>query len=53
MYVALEGPTPRRTLATLLWPGAARPEGSLRVALHALREVHPDVLGGEDRLITP
>ena len=53
VYVALEGPTPRRTLATLLWPGAARPEGSLRVALHALREVHPDVLGGEDRLITP
>ncbi|MXV18842.1 ATP-binding protein [Deinococcus xianganensis] len=53
VYVALEGPTPRRTLATLLWPGAARPEGSLRVALHALREVHPDALGGEDRLTTP
>ncbi|MDR6220547.1 ATP-binding protein [Deinococcus soli (ex Cha et al. 2016)] len=53
VYVALEGPTPRRTLATLLWPGAARPEGSLRVALHALREVHPGALGGEDRLITP
>ncbi|GGN38457.1 ATP-binding protein [Deinococcus daejeonensis] len=53
VYVAHEGPTPRRTLATLLWPGAARPEGSLRVALHALREVHPGALGGEDRLITP
>ncbi|GGK98503.1 ATP-binding protein [Deinococcus radiotolerans] len=53
VYVAFEGPTPRRTLATLLWPGAARPEGSLRVALHALREVHPDALGGEDRLTTP
>lgn len=53
VYVALEGPTPRRTLATLLWPGAARPEGSLRVALHALREVHPGALGGEDRLSTP
>ncbi|NTY00338.1 ATP-binding protein [Deinococcus sp. JMULE3] len=53
VYVTLEGPTPRRTLATLLWPDAARPEGSLRVALHALREVHPGALGGEDRLSTP
>ncbi|WP_155298284.1 ATP-binding protein [Deinococcus kurensis] len=53
VYVSLEGPTPRRRLATLLWPGAARPEGSLRVALHALREVYPDALGGEERLSTP
>ncbi|GGR98375.1 AAA family ATPase [Deinococcus sedimenti] len=52
VYVALEGPTPRRQLATLLWPGAARPEGSLRVALHTLRETHPDALGGEERLTT-
>ncbi|RJF75217.1 hypothetical protein D3875_01495 [Deinococcus cavernae] len=36
-YVILEGPTPRRRLAELLWPQASQPDSSLRVALHGLR----------------
>ncbi|MCD0177649.1 hypothetical protein IHN32_17065, partial [Deinococcus sp. 14RED07] len=30
VFVGLEGPAPRRQLAALLWPRAAKPEGSLR-----------------------
>ncbi|WP_221089704.1 hypothetical protein [Deinococcus aquaedulcis] len=52
VIVALEGPTTRRHLAALLWPRAAKPEVSLRVALHALREYCPDALWGEERLST-
>ncbi|MVN86985.1 hypothetical protein GO986_09425 [Deinococcus sp. HMF7620] len=50
--VALDGPTSRRHLAALLWPRAAKPEASLRVALHALRESCPGALSGEERLDT-
>ncbi|PTA67927.1 hypothetical protein C8263_09350 [Deinococcus arcticus] len=52
VIVALEGPTTRRHLAALLWPRAAKPEVSLRVALHALREYCPEALWGEERLFT-
>ncbi|MFC3917705.1 hypothetical protein ACFOUS_13445 [Deinococcus metalli] len=51
-YVALEGPTPRRDLRTLLWPNARQPESSLRVALYVLREAVPGALDGEERLET-
>ncbi|GGR54640.1 hypothetical protein GCM10008959_15500 [Deinococcus seoulensis] len=51
VFVGLEGPTPRRQLAGLLWPRAAKPEVSLRVALHALREHDGGALGGEERLV--
>lgn len=40
-YLALEGPQPRRRLATLLWPDTARPLSNLSVALSALRRVVP------------
>ncbi|MGM9320753.1 hypothetical protein ACS0QO_07485, partial [Deinococcus aquaticus] len=50
VFVSLEGPAPRRQLAALLWPRAAKPEVSLRVALHALREFDAGALGGEERL---
>ncbi|WP_295818727.1 hypothetical protein [uncultured Deinococcus sp.] len=51
-YVALEGPTPRRDMRTLLWPRARQPESSLRVALYVMREAAPGALEGEDRLET-
>lgn len=51
VFVGLEGPAPRRQLAALLWPRAAKPEGSLRVALHALREHDGSALGGDERLV--
>jgi predicted ATPase len=35
-YVALEGASSREHLATLFWPGAARPLSNLSVALHTL-----------------
>lgn len=38
LYLTLEGPTPRQTLRTLLWPNARQPDASLRVALHELRK---------------
>lgn len=47
-FVALEGPTPRRRLAELLWPGAQQPDSSLRVALHALRDRNAGALRSED-----
>ncbi|MFC4426479.1 AAA family ATPase [Deinococcus navajonensis] len=51
-FVALEGPTPRRRLAELLWPGAQQPDSSLRVALHALRDLEPSVLDRQEPLAT-
>lgn len=50
-YVILEGPTPRRRLAELLWPQASQPDSSLRVALHGLRsgkEKKEKLLDSED-----
>lgn len=52
VYVALEGQTPRRQLAELLWPDAQKPDSSLRVALHALRERFPDAIRQDDPLET-
>lgn len=49
-YLALEGATSRRKLAELLWPGAPQPDNNLRVALHAVRDVQPDILSGETAL---
>ena len=51
VYLALEGPTPRRHFRTLLWPSARQPESSLRVALHALRDAAPHALEGGELLI--
>ena len=45
-YVRLEGATPRRRLAELLWPEASQPDASLRVALHSLRSA-----GGKLKLL--
>jgi len=41
-YVALEGPTPRATLAGLLWPAVveSRARNNLRQLLHRLRRFH-------------
>ena len=52
-WLALEGPTPRARLATLLWPDSA-PEAArntLRQRLHQLRRQLPDtLLGGQTQL---
>lgn len=52
-WLALEGPTPRARLATLLWPDSA-PEAArnaLRQRLHQLRRQLPDtLLNGQNRL---
>lgn len=37
VFVALEGATPRRQLAELLWPEAQQPDASLRMALYQMR----------------
>jgi tetratricopeptide (TPR) repeat protein len=47
-YLALAGPTPRESLARLLWPDASEPRarGNLRQLLHRLRAIG-DVVGGD------
>jgi tetratricopeptide (TPR) repeat protein len=49
-YLALSGPTPRRRMQELFWPGAQGAGNSLRVALHMLRETADDLIGGSDVL---
>lgn len=52
-YLALHGPSTRRELEDLLWPGAQNPGNSLRVALHHLKRVGPEVVDGAALLSTP
>jgi hypothetical protein len=51
-YLLIEGPTPRRHLAELFWPGAARPLGSLSVALTQLRRGVPGALRSDDAWVS-
>ena len=50
-YLTLEGPTPRRQLAELLWPDAAAPLNSLSVTLTKLRRLN--VIGADDLRVWP
>jgi len=47
LYLTLEGPTPRQTLRTLLWPNARQPDASLRVSLHELRKYGIQAIQGD------
>ncbi|HEX7041422.1 MAG TPA: tetratricopeptide repeat protein [Trueperaceae bacterium] len=43
-YLALEGSTPRRSLAQLFWPASPRPLSNLSVALSTIRGSLPDAV---------
>jgi len=45
-YLAIQGPTARRDLRTLLWPNSQQPDASLRVALHLLRQENKHSIQG-------
>lgn len=47
-YLALEGPTPRRYLAELFWPGASDNLNSLSVALSQLRRCDPTLIDADE-----
>jgi predicted ATPase len=46
-YLAVEGPSERRHLAQLFWPGTINPLGNLSTALARLRGAHPDLVGAD------